>query len=132
MSMQDPIADMCCRLFNAQKASHKTMSLPHSRVKQEIARVLKEQGYIQDYTKDVEVAGKPALKIWLKYHQGLPVIETIKRMSSPGRRRWVGYREYPCYKGGLGTIIVTTSEGFMSSKEAYHRKLGGELVCCVY
>ena len=102
MTMQDPLADMLTRIRNGQAAKHVLVSMPASTAKTEIARVLKEEGYIEDYQQGVDDAGKPALEITLKYHAGQPVIEEIKRMSRPGLRVYKNKQEIPNVQGGLG------------------------------
>ncbi len=130
MAMTDPIADMLTRIRNAASASHASVSMPDSRMKREIARVLKDEGYIKDYATD-DAAGKPVLEIILKYHGGMPVIETLKRISKPGRRIYRSIDEMPLVNAGLGTTIVSTSKGVMTAKSAKSLRIGGEVVCTV-
>ncbi len=131
MSVSDPIADMILRIHNAQKAGHPDVEMPGSRLKGEVARVFKQEGYIAGYT----LAGDPrrVLLITLKYTaDGDPAIRGIKRMSKPGLRRFTGYKEMPKVLKDLGTTVVTTSQGVMSGREARQRKLGGEVICSIW
>ena len=127
----DPIADMLTRIRNAQMAKHDVVEMPSSRMKSEIARILKEEGYVAEF--EVEGAVKPVLGIALKYtDEGAGVIRGIHRMSTPGLRKYCGWKEIPRVLGGLGTSIVSTSQGVMSGREARRRKLGGELLCAIW
>lgn len=130
MSMTDPIADMLTRIRNAQAASKAQVSMPASNVKAAIAGVLKEEGYIRDFGV-TEVDGKPELTIILKYFQGKPVIEAIRRVSRPGLRIYKGKDELPKVRGGLGVAIVSTSHGVMSDRAARAAGHGGEVLCLV-
>lgn len=131
MSVSDPIADMILRVNNAQKAGHREVEMPGSRMKGEIARVFKQEGYISGYT----LAGDPkrVLLVTLKYSAAdEPAIRGVKRMSKPGLRRFTGYKEMPKVLKDLGTTVVSTSQGVMSGKEARQRKLGGEVICSIW
>lgn len=130
MSMTDPIGDMLTRIRNAQAVTRKTVSMPSSKVKEAIASVLKDEGYILDYqvTKD---GVKPVLEIQLKYYQGKPVIDQLQRFSRPGLRQYRGVDDIPSVLGGLGVAIVSTSQGIMSDKSARKQKVGGEVLCFV-
>ena len=130
MSMSDPIADMLTRIRNAQAARIEEIVMPSSTVKTAIAKVLKDEGYIVDY--EVESEAKAKLTIQLKYHNGRPVIEEIKRVSRPGLRQYKGKDEIPVVKGGLGIIILSTNKGLMSDRAARAAGLGGELLCSVF
>lgn len=130
MTMQDPIADMLTRIRNAQAVRKKSVSMPFSKLKKAIAVVLKDEGYILDYTVH-ESDAKPTFEITLKYHQGLPVISSIDRVSSPGRRVYKGKDEIPKVFQGLGVAIVSTSKGIMSDLKAKALGLGGEIICYV-
>ena len=132
MTMQDPLADMLTRIRNGQAAKHVLVSMPASTAKTEIARVLKEEGYIEDYQQGVDDAGKPALEITLKYHAGQPVIEEIKRMSRPGLRVYKNKLEIPNVQGGLGVVILSTNKGVMTDRAARAAGVGGELLCSVF
>lgn len=131
MSVSDPIADMLLRVRNAQKAGRQDVEMPGSRLKGEIARVLKQEGYIAGFT----LAGDPkrVLLLSLKYEaDGTPVIRGLSRISTPGLRRFAGYKDVPRVLNGLGTVIVSTSHGVMTGKEARQRKLGGEVICSIW
>tara|TARA_B110000305_G_scaffold46663_1_gene49759 strand:+ start:141 stop:527 length:387 start_codon:yes stop_codon:yes gene_type:complete len=128
--MQDPMADMLTRIRNAQNAKIKAVSMDSSNMKVAVAEVLKQEGYVQEYTVDGEV--KPTLTITLKYFEGRPVIEEIKRVSRPGLRQYKGKDEIPVVRGGLGIIILSTNKGMMSDRAARAAGLGGELLCSVF
>ena len=130
MSMSDPIADMLSRIHNAQATSKKTVSMPTSKIKVGIAGVLRDEGYVLDYSvQDNE--GKPQLEIVLKYHQGRPVIDRLKRVSRPGLRCYRGKNDMPRVMGGFGIAIVSTSSGIMTDKRARAEGFGGEVLCVV-
>ena len=129
MSMHDPIADLLTRVRNAQQAHHTAVEMPNSRLKQEVARVLKDEGYIADFSIAVEDGGKASLKIRLKYYQGRPVIDKIKRVSRPGLRIYRGKDELPRVRGGYGIAIISTSHGLMSDRAARAAGHGGEVLC---
>ncbi len=131
MSMQDPIADMLTRLRNGQARAKREIVMPASTKKAAIAEVLKNEGYIVDYRVEGE-APKRDLRIELKYYQGKPVIENIKRVSRPGLRVYRNKDELPSVVGGLGVAIVSTSKGLMSDREARAQGIGGEVLCSVY
>ena len=128
--MSDPISDMLTRIRNAGRALLPAIELPHSRIKENVANILKQQGYVTD----VAVDGLPLkkLKIRLKYEGKKPVIEGLKRISRPGLRRYVGATEIPRVRGGLGVAIVSTSEGVMTDAQARKKNLGGELLCYIW
>ena len=128
--MTDPIADLLTRIRNAQLAGCERVTVKTSRLRCEVLRILREEGYIESY---VELGGVVAsAEVFLKYYQGVPVIRLISRESKPGRRVYVKYRTIPEVMGGMGLCIVSTSRGVMSGKEARSKKLGGELLCTVY
>ena len=130
MSMTDPIADMLTRIRNAQSVAKTQVVMPCSKLKTAIAKTLKEEGYIQDYrVSDNE--GKPELTIALKYYQGKPVIETIQRVSKPGRRVFKGRDDLPKVLNGLGVAIISTSRGVMTDRAARAAGHGGEVLCIV-
>ena len=128
--MTDPISDMLTRIRNAHAALLPMVELPHSKIKERIAHILKKEGYITDCSVD----GKPArkIKLKLKYEGRKGVIEGLRRVSSPGLRRYVGSTEIPRVLGGMGTSIVSTSQGVMTGTDARKNKLGGELLCFVW
>ena len=130
MSMSDPIADMLTRIRNAQMAEKVSVAMPSSSLKVAIAKVLKDEGYIDDF----RVAGeavKPQLEIALKYYAGRPVIEKIERISKPGLRIYKGKEDLPRVMNGLGVAIVSTSKGGMTDRKARASGIGGEVLCVV-
>ena len=130
MSMSDPIADMLTRIRNAQMAEKVSVAMPSSSLKVAIAKVLKDEGYIDDF----RVAGeavKPQLEIALKYYAGRPVIEKIERISKPGLRIYKGKEDLPRVMNGLGVAIVSTSKGVMTDRKARASGIGGEVLCVV-
>ena len=129
MSLQDPVSDMLTRIRNAQKAEKISVSMPSSKQKENIAKVLKEEGYITNF--GVTGDAKKVLTIELKYFQGKPVIEEIKRVSRPGLRIFKSKDELPSVNGGLGIAIVSTSNGVMTEKQARATGNGGEVICTV-
>ena len=130
MSMNDPIADMLTRIRNAQSVQKKTVVMPASKVKSGIAEVLKQEGYISEF-RSVEVEGKPQLEITLKYFQGKGVITKLQRISRPGLRTYRGKESLPKILNGLGTAIVSTSQGIMTDASAREAGQGGEVLCIV-
>jgi len=131
MSWSDPIADMLTRVRNAQSAGIEIIEMPASRMKSDVAKVLKEEGYVSDYELEGDV--KKVLRIALKYNaESKPVIRGIRRESKPGLRKFCGWKEVPRVLGGLGVAVISTSSGVMSGVEARRRKLGGEIICSVW
>lgn len=130
MSMSDPIADMLTRIRNGQSAEKQSVAMPSSKVKVSIAKVLKDEGYIEDYAVHDE-AGKPILDVRLKYYAGRPVIEKIMRISRPGLRVYKGRDDLPTVMNGLGVAIVSTSRGVMTDQVARAAGVGGEVLCVV-
>jgi len=130
MSMTDPIADMLTRIRNGQKARMVSVSMPASKAKEAVANVLKEEGYITDFSTDGDGASK-LLSVELKYFEGVPVIERIQRASRPGLRVYRGKEDLPKVLGGLGVAIVSTSAGVMSDRQAREKGIGGEVLCIV-
>ena len=128
--MTDPIADMLTRIRNGQAASKAQVSMPSSKLKCAIAQVLKDEGYITEYSAE-QADGKSVLTITLKYHDGRPVIEKIERSSRPGLRLYKGKDELPKVQNGLGVAIVSTSRGVMSDRQARAAGEGGEVLCTV-
>lgn len=134
MSLQDPIADMFTRIRNAQAAAKVSVSMPCSKIKTAIARVLAEEGYIADFAVERGQSADNALAtltITLKYHQGRPVIEALRRRSRPGLRVYAGKNNLPRVNNGLGTAVVSTSRGIMSDRKAREIGEGGEVLCDV-
>ena len=130
MSMSDPIADMLTRIRNAQATEKVSVFVPSSKVKQAIAQVLKDEGYIEDFAlRDVE--GHPVIEIGLKYYAGKPVIEKLERVSRPGLRIYKGRDDIPRVMNGLGVAIVSTSKGVMTDRRARETGVGGEVLCVV-
>ncbi len=135
MSMTDPIADFLTRLRNAAKAQHHDVEIPSSRLKREMARILKEQGYIEGYTVAPPTAARPGeyLTVELKYtRERKPVISGMQRVSRPGQRTYVDHGHIPRIQGGMGTAIISTSRGVMTGHEAHRAGLGGEVVARVW
>jgi len=130
MSMTDPIADMLTRIRNGQKARKVGVSMPASKQKVAVAAVLKDEGYITDFSTEGEGATK-TLNVELKYFEGAPVIESVRRVSKPGLRIYRGKEELPKVLGGLGIAIVSTSAGVMSDRQAREKGIGGEVICVV-
>jgi small subunit ribosomal protein S8 len=128
--MTDPIADMLTRIRNGQAASKAQVSMPSSKLKCAIAQVLRDEGYITDYTA-AEAEGKSVLTITLKYHNGKPVIDRIERSSRPGLRLYKGKNDLPRVQNGLGVAIISTSHGVMSDRQARATGEGGEVLCIV-
>jgi small subunit ribosomal protein S8 len=129
--MTDPIADMLARIRNATRAGHKRVDMPVSKLKAEIARILKENAFIHDY-KILDDGRHGVLRIYLKYHQGQPVIRQLERVSKPGRRQYAGAAELPRIRNGLGMAIVSTSRGVMSDRDARKNNVGGEILAAIW
>jgi len=130
MSMSDPIADMLTRIRNAQATEKVSVVIPASKVKQAIAQVLKDEGYIEDFAVRSN-DGKAMIEIGLKYYAGKPVIEKIERVSRPGLRIYKGRDDIPRVMNGLGVAIVSTSRGVMTDRRARETGVGGEVLCVV-
>ena len=128
--MIDPISDMLTRIRNAQRALLPAVEIPHSKMKESIAHILKLEGYVAEIT----VAGKPfkTIKLQLKYQGKKSVIEGLRRVSRPGLRQFVGAKEIPRVRGGLGVAVLSTPEGVMTGNTARKKNLGGELLCYVW
>jgi len=133
MSMHDPIADMLTRIRNAQVVGHTEVSMPASRLKGAIAKVLKDEGYIEDFAMREKTgdSAKKELAIALKYYAGRPVIERLERVSKPGLRVYKGRNDIPRVMNGLGVAILSTSRGVMTDRKARADGLGGEVLCIV-
>src|SRR3990167_1683844 len=130
MSMQDPVADMLTCIRNAQAVGEMKMSTPHSLLKKAVLHVLQSEGYIEGF--DVVTAGvKKDIEVMLKYYQGRPVIEKLKRISRPGLRVYRRCDELPVVRGGMGIAVISTSKGVMADKEARRQRMGGEILCTV-
>jgi small subunit ribosomal protein S8 len=128
--MQDPIGDMLTRIRNGQAASKVKVSMPSSKLKVAVAKVLKEEGYVTDYLEE-EVEGRLVLSVVLKYYEGRPVITTLQRVTRPSRRVYAGKQGLPRVLGGLGVAVVSTSQGVMSDRAARAAGHGGEVLCYV-
>jgi len=128
--MIDPIADMLTRIRNAGRALLPTVEIPHSRVKESVAAILKKEGYIADMT--VEKNRFKTIKLRLKYQGKKNVIEGLRRVSKPGLRNYVGAREIPRVLGGLGVAVISTSQGVMTGVQARKQNLGGEVICYIW
>ena len=123
----DPIADMLTRIRNAHLALHKEVSVPRSKMKEALANILKQEGYVDSVASEGQ-----EIKIQLRYHRGKAAIEGLKRISTPGRRVYVGHGEIPKVQNGLGICILSTSSGVMDGVTARDRKVGGELLCEIW
>ena len=130
MSMQDPIADMLTRIRNAQTIGGLTVEMPCSQLKLAVLEVLKSEGYIEDF-QTMAAEGKKDIQVTLKYYQGNPVIDKIKRISRPGLRIYRGATKLPTVLAGMGIAIVSTSKGVMTERSARAQNLGGEVLCTV-
>ena len=130
MSMQDPVSDMLTRIRNAQARNKVSVSMPASKLKVAIAEVLQQEGYVDGF--NVEGDSKPQLTVTLKYFDGRPVIEEIKRVSRPGLRVYRDQSALPSVRGGLGVAIVSTNKGLMTDRAARAAGVGGEVLCTVF
>ena len=128
--MNDPISDMLARIRNANRALLPTVEVPHSKIKEGIAGILKKEGYVADYS--VEGKVPKTIKVKLKYQGKKSVIEGLRRVSTPGLRRYVGATKIPRVRGGLGVAVLSTSEGLLTDMQARRKNLGGELLCYVW
>jgi small subunit ribosomal protein S8 len=129
--MTDPIADMLARIRNAGRAGHKRVDMPVSKLKTEIARILRDNHFIHDF-KVLDDGRHGVLRLYLKYYEERPVIRDLKRVSRPGRRAYSGSRDLPHVRNGLGIAIVSTSQGIMSDRDARARNVGGEVLALVW
>ena len=129
--MSDPISDMLTRIRNGGRALLPVISLPHSRIKESVAKILKSEGYVSEVAVEGDLK-KKQIKIHLKYQGKKSVIEGLKRISKPGLRKYVGATEIPRVRGGLGVAIVSTSEGLLTDTQARKKNLGGELLCHIW
>jgi small subunit ribosomal protein S8 len=128
--MNDPISDLLTRIRNANRALLPAVEVPHSRIKESIAGILKREGYIADFA--VEGKLPKTIKLKLKYQGKKSIIEGLQRVSTPGLRRYVGATEIPRVRGGLGVAVLSTSEGLLTDVQARRKNLGGELICYVW
>lgn len=133
MSVSDPIADFLTRIRNGIGAQHRYIDVSWSKMKQNIAEILKNKGYIENYIVKHDSKQRGTMRVFLKYAEGRkPVIQGIKRISKPGLRKYVGHANIPRFYGGLGLSILSTSQGVMGGTEAHHKNIGGELLCLVW
>lgn len=133
MAISDPVADFLTRLRNALKAQHRYVDVNWSKMKESIASILKKEGFIENYLVKKDTSQRGTIRIFLKYSQGrIPVIKGLKRVSKPGLRSYVGHEDIPCFYGGLGTSIVSTSKGVITGAEATQHRVGGELLCLIW
>ena len=130
--MTDPISDFLTHLRNASKAGLAQCVSPHSKLKESLAHILKNEGYVRDVATGTDEKGHKTLVVTMKYVDSAPVITGLKRSSTPGRRLYSGYSEIPRVLNGLGIAIISTSKGLMKDQDARRQKLGGELVCTVW
>lgn len=130
--MTDPIADLLTRVRNAARAKLAECSAPHSRLKVEVARILKDEGYIADYGEGADALGHKTLVIRLKYVDGVAALSGLSRVSTPGRRLYARHTEIPPVLNGLGISILSTSRGLMKDRDARRNKVGGEIICNVW
>lgn len=132
MAMNDPLGDMLTRIRNAQQRGKSTVSTPASKLRAWVLDVLASEGYIRGYEKNATTNGQGELVISLKYFEGTPVIRELKRVSKPGRRVYMGVKEIPSVRNGLGVSIVSTPKGVMSDANARAANVGGEVLCTVF
>lgn len=129
--MTDPIADFLTRIRNAANARHKTVEVPASKLKERLAEILKDQGFLADYSR-IDDGPQGGIRMTLRYVNGAPSLLGLRRVSRPGLRRYAGASELPRVKNGLGIAIISTSQGLMTDKEARSRNVGGEVLCYVW
>lgn len=133
MSVNDPIADFLTRIRNATKAEHRYVDMDWSKMRQHLAEILKNQGFIENFLVKVDEGHRGTIRLFLKYTAGRrPVIQGLKRISKPGLRKYVGHQDIPRFYGATGLSIVSTSQGVMAGDEATKRGIGGELLCLVW
>jgi len=130
--MNDPLGDMLTRIRNAQMRGKSTVETPASKLRAWVLDVLADEGYIRGYESTTDANGHPAIEISLKYYEGAPVIREIKRVSKPGRRVYLGVKDVPQVRQGLGVSIVSTSRGVMTDANARSNNVGGEVLCTVF
>ncbi|MDR0389490.1 MAG: 30S ribosomal protein S8 [Spirochaetaceae bacterium] len=132
MSVSDPIADMLTKIRNAGMAKHEKVDIPTSKLKLEIVKILKTEGYIKNFKK-INQEGNNSIRVFLKYDEAaFPVIHGIEKVSKPGRRVYMGYKYMPRVYNGYGTLIVSTSMGVTTGKKAAEKKVGGEVICTIW
>ena len=132
MSVSDPVADMLTKIRNAGMARHEKVDIPNSKLKLEIVKILKTEGYIKNFKK-ANQDGANVIRVFLKYDdKTVPIIHGIEKVSKPGRRVYMGYKSMPRVFNGFGTLIVSTSQGVTTGKKAAEKKVGGEVICSVW
>ncbi|GHU03342.1 30S ribosomal protein S8 [Spirochaetia bacterium] len=132
MSISDPVADMLTKIRNAGMAKHEKVDIPTSRLKLEIVKIMKTEGYIRNFKKVIQ-DGSSVIRVFLKYDEGtFPIIHGLEKVSKPGRRVYMGYKNMPRVYNGYGTLIVSTSVGVTTGKKAAEKKVGGEVICTVW
>jgi small subunit ribosomal protein S8 len=133
MAVSDPLADFLTRIRNSTRAQHRYVDVSWSKMKQTLAEILKQQGFIENYLVKVDECQRGTIRLFLKYTKGRrPVIQGLKRISKPGLRKYVGHQDIPRFYGNMGLSIVSTSSGIMAGKEASEKGIGGELLCLVW
>lgn len=133
MAVTDPLADMLTKIRNATIAGHEKVDIQPSKLKLEVIKILKNEGYIKNFKKSSSDDGKDNIRVFLKYDERQkPIIHGLKKISTPGRRIYTGYRKMPSVYNGHGILIVSTSTGVITGKKASERKVGGELICSVW
>ena len=132
MSLSDPIADMLTRIRNALRARHEVVNVPASKICEGVCRVLKDEGYVADYRR-IDDNKQGTLRLTLRYGPKRdPIVRGLKRISRPGLRVYVGVDEIPRIMGGMGTVVLSTSQGLLTGREARRRRIGGEVICAVW
>ena len=133
MAISDPVADMLTKIRNASMAKHEKVEIPTSKLKLQIVKILKNEGYIKNFKKVVNKDGVNVIRVFLKYDDKQnPVLHGIERISTPGRRVYSGYRDMPRVFNGYGVVVVSTSTGIITGKKASEKKVGGELICSIW
>ena len=133
MAISDPVADMLTKIRNASMAKHEKVEIPTSKMKLQIIKILKNEGFVKNFKKVVNKDGVNTIRVFLKYDDKQdPVVHGIDRISTPGRRVYSGYRDMPRVYNGYGVVVVSTSTGIITGKKASEKKIGGELVCTIW
>ena len=133
MAISDPVADMLTKIRNASMAKHEKVEIPTSKIKLQIVKILKNEGYVKNFKKVVNKDGVNVIRVFLKYDDKQnPVLHGIDRISTPGRRVYSGYRDMPRVFNGYGVVVVSTSSGIITGKKASEKKVGGELICSIW
>lgn len=133
MAISDPVADMLTKIRNASMAKHEKVEIPTSKMKLQIVKILKNEGYIKNFKKVVNKDGVNTIRVFLKYDEKQnSILHGIDRISTPGRRVYSGYRDMPRVYNGYGVVVVSTSSGIITGKKASEKKVGGELICSIW